>query len=136
VAEYDEWVLPRHQEIAERVKRAEALLILYINKGAHLPDTSLESGVDVLSLDWRVDLVDAARRHGKRVALQGNMDPSALAARAEKIASMVRDLARDAAPARRYIANLGHGCLPGTPVEGVLELTAPVQSLQRTTAVG
>ena len=129
LAEYNEWVLPRHQEIAERVNRAEALLILYINNGAHLLDASLESGVDVLSLDWPVDLADTARRHGKRVALQGNMDPSVLAARAEKIASMVRDLARDAAPARGYIANLGHGCVPGTPVEGVRELPAALQSL-------
>jgi len=129
VAEYNEWVLPRHQEIAERVNRAEAPLILYINNGAHLLDASVESGVDVLSLDWRVDLADAASRHGKRVALQGNMDPSVLAAPAEKIASMVRDLARDAAPARGYIANLGHGCLPGTPVEGVRAFTAAVRSL-------
>ena len=30
-AEYREWVLPRHREIAERVDRARAPLILYIN---------------------------------------------------------------------------------------------------------
>jgi uroporphyrinogen decarboxylase len=128
-AEYREWVLPRHQEIAQRVNRAQAPLILYINNGAHLLDDSVESGVDVLSLDWRVDLADAARRHGQRVALQGNMDPSVLAAPPEKIAAMVRELARDAAPAKGYVANLGHGCLPGTPVEGVRAFTEAVRSL-------
>ena len=128
-AEYREWVLPRHQEIAQRVNRDQAPLILYINNGAHLLDDSVESGVDVLSLDWRVDLADAARRHGQRVALQGNMDPSVLAAPPEKIAAMVRDLARDAAPAKGYVANLGHGCLPGTPVEGVRAFTEAVRSL-------
>ena len=128
-AEYREWVLPRHQEIAQRVNREQAPLILYINNGAHLLDDSVESGVDVLSLDWRVDLADAARRHGQRVALQGNMDPSVLAAPPEKIAAMVRDLARDAAPAKGYVANLGHGCLPGTPVEGVRAFTEAVRSL-------
>lgn len=127
--EYREWVLPRHQEIAQRVNRDQAPLILYINNGAHLLDDSVESGVDVLSLDWRVDLADAARRHGQRVALQGNMDPSVLAAPPEKIAAMVRDLARDAAPAKGYVANLGHGCLPGTPVEGVRAFTEAVRSL-------
>ena len=124
-----ECVLPRHQEIAQRVNRDQAPLILYINNGAHLLDDSVESGVDVLSLDWRVDLADAARRHGQRVALQGNMDPSVLAAPPEKIAAMVRDLARDAAPAKGYVANLGHGCLPGTPVEGVRAFTEAVRSL-------
>ena len=128
-AEYREWVLPRHKEIAQRVNRDQAPLILYINNGAHLLDDSVESGVDVLSLDWRVDLADAARRHGQRVALQGNMDPSVLAAPPEKIAAMVRDLARDAAPAKGYVANLGHGCLPGTPVEGVRAFTEAVRSL-------
>jgi uroporphyrinogen decarboxylase len=128
-AEYREWVLPRHKEIAQRVNREQAPLILYINNGAHLLDDSVESGVDVLSLDWRVDLADAARRHGQRVALQGNMDPSVLAAPPEKIAAMVRDLARDAAPAKGYVANLGHGCLPGTPVEGVRAFTEAVRSL-------
>lgn len=127
--EYREWILPRHQQIAERVNREQAPLILYINNGAHLLDDSVESGADVLSLDWRVDLADAARRHGQRVALQGNLDPSVLAAPAETIAAMVRQLARDAAPAKGYIANLGHGCLPETPVEGVRAFTAAVRAL-------
>lgn len=128
-AEYREWVLPRHQEIAERVDRARAPLILYINNGSHLLEESVESGADVLSLDWRVELAHAARAHGDRVALQGNLDPCALAAPPEQIAGMVRDLARDAAPARGYIANLGHGCLPETPVEGVRAFTSAVRAL-------
>jgi len=128
-AEYREWVLPRHQEIAERIDRARAPLILYINNGSHLLEESVESGADVLSLDWRVELAHAARAYGDRVALQGNLDPCALAAPPEQIAGMVRDLARDAAPARGYIANLGHGCLPETPVEGVRAFTSAVRAL-------
>jgi uroporphyrinogen decarboxylase len=127
--EYREWVLPRHQEIASRVARDRAPLILYINNGAHLLDASVESGVDVLSLDWRVNLADAAKRHGDKVTLQGNLDPSALAAPPERVAEMVKQMAADAAPARGYIANLGHGCLPQTPVEGVRAFTAAVRSL-------
>jgi len=42
---------------------------------------------------------------------------------------MVRDLARDAAPARGHIMNLGHGCLPDTPVEGARAFTAAARSL-------
>ena len=116
-ADYREWVLPTHREIAAKLDRS-APLILYVNDGAHVLEETAESGADVVSLDWRVDLADAARRVGARVSLQGNLDPCALAADAETIAQKVRELARDAAPARGYIANLGHGCLPDTPVDG------------------
>jgi uroporphyrinogen decarboxylase len=128
-AEYREWILPRHQQIAEQIHRDQAPLILYMNNGAHLLEASVESGVDVLSLDWRVDLAYAAKTYGDKVAFQGNLDPAALAAPGEKIGTMVRDIHRAAAPAKGYIANLGHGCLVDTPVEGVCAFTEAVRSL-------
>jgi uroporphyrinogen decarboxylase len=83
----------------------------------------------VISLDWRASLADAAERFGDRVSLQGNLDPCALAADPDSIRQRVQEMARDAAPARGFIANLGHGCLPGTPVEGVRAFTSAVRSL-------
>src|SRR5262245_3353013 len=79
-AEYREWVLPTHREIAAKLDRRSAPLILYVNDGAHVLEETLESGADVISLDWRVELADAARRAGRRASLQGNLDPCALAA--------------------------------------------------------
>jgi uroporphyrinogen decarboxylase len=127
-ADYREWVLPTHREIAAKLDRSVPL-ILYVNDGAHVLEETAESGADVISLDWRVDLADAARRVGRRVSLQGNLDPCVLSADAETIAQKVRELARDAAPARGYIANLGHGCLPDTPVPGVRTFTDAVRAL-------
>jgi len=128
-AEYREWVLPVHREIAERLDRAAAPLILYVNNGAHVVDSMLESGADVLSLDWRVDVAAAARLVGSRASLQGNLDPCALAAPAEEIQRRVREIAAAAAPARGLILNLGHGCLPETPVDGVRAFTEAARSL-------
>ncbi|MGH7337199.1 MAG: uroporphyrinogen decarboxylase family protein, partial [Myxococcota bacterium] len=127
-ADYREWVLPTHREIAAKLDRS-APLILYVNDGAHVIEEAAQSGADVVSLDWRVDLADAARRVGKRVSLQGNLDPCALTAEPAAIARMVRDLASCAAPARGHIMNLGHGCLPDTPVEGVRAFTDAVRAL-------
>ena len=128
-AAYREWVLPVHREIAARVDRARAPLILYVNNGAHVLDEAIESGADVISVDWRVDMFEAARRAGGRVSLQGNLDPCALAASREAIFDMVEGIARAARPARGHILNLGHGCLPGTPVEGVKAFTDAARAL-------
>ncbi len=128
-AEYREWIQPTHVEIASRVNRAEAGFILYVNNGAHVIDQVADAGADVISLDWRVDLAEAAARYGARVTLQGNLDPCALAAPPARIAEMVREMHAAAAPARGHIMNLGHGCLPETPVEGVRAFTEAVRRL-------
>jgi uroporphyrinogen decarboxylase len=127
--DYRAWALPTHRAIAERIDRARAPLILYVNDGAHVLDDMAESGADVLSLDWRVELADAARRVGRRASQQGNLDPCALAAPPARIAELVRGLAQAAAPARGHVLNLGHGCLPETPVEGVRAFTAAARAL-------
>ena len=128
-AEYREWVLPGHQEIAARVDRSAAPLILYVNDGAHVVDEMVEAGTDVISLDWRVDLAAVAKRHGGRVSLQGNLDPCALHMPRERIFGSVRALHEAGRPARGHVLNLGHGCLPDTPVEGVRAFTDAVRAL-------
>ncbi len=127
--EYREWVLPVHREIAAKLGRERAPLILFAGGAPHLVDLMAESGADVLSLDHRVDLLEAARRVGSRVSLQGNLDPCALAAPADEIARRVRALASAGRTARGHVLNLGHGVLPETPVEGVRAFTAAARAL-------
>jgi uroporphyrinogen decarboxylase len=127
--EYREWVLPTHREIAAKLGRERAPLILFVGGGTPAVELIAESGADVLSLDWRIDLADAARRVGSRVSLQGNLDPCALAAPAEEVARRVRALAEAGRSARGHVLNLGHGVLPETPVEGVRAFTAAARSL-------
>ena len=117
------------KKIIQRIEDRGAPFILYVNNGAHVVDQMADSGADVISLDWRASLADAATRFGDRVSLQGNLDPCALAAGEENIRGFVEQMAREAEPARGFIVNLGHGCLPGTPVEGVRAFTRAVRSL-------
>jgi uroporphyrinogen decarboxylase len=63
------------------------------------------------------------------MSIQGNMDPCALAAPPEEIARRVAALVEAGSPARGHILNLGHGCLPETPVEGVRAFTEAAKTL-------
>ncbi len=126
---YRRWVQPTHCRIARALADAPAPLILYVENGSHIVDLAAETGADVLSLDWRVALADVARKHGRQVSLQGNLDPRWLHAPRERIFEMVREMTRDASFARGHILNLGHGCLPDTPVRGVRDFTDAARAL-------
>lgn len=126
---YARWVQPAHQRIASALAEESAPLIIYVQNGSHVVDYIAEAGSDVISLDWRVDLGRVAKEQGHRVALQGNLDPCWLHAPRDQIFEMVREMAEAAAPARGHILNLGHGCLPDTPVEGVRAFTDAARAL-------
>ena len=69
-------------------------------------------GADVVGVDWRVPLDEAARRVGPGRALQGNLDPAAVFASEEVLAAKVRDVCRRGRKADGHIFNVGHGLLP------------------------
>jgi len=85
----------------------------------HLVEAMVDSGADMLSLDWRCDLPSILERHGDRVALQGNIDPCLLYAAPERIRQRVRALAEAVAGRPGHVWNLGHGLLPDMPVAHV-----------------
>ena len=130
---YRRWVLPTHRRIVQALKTGpdpvSAPLILYVHNGTHVIDSIADSGFDVMSVDWRADLARIAEAHGQQISLQGNLDPCWLHASRERIFEMVAKMADDASPARGHVLNLGHGCLPDTPVEGVRAFTDAARAL-------
>src|SRR5438132_580407 len=87
------------------------------------------AGGDVIALDWRVDLDTAWASLGHDVAVQGNLDPAVLLAKPPYIRQRVKDILDRAANRPGPIFNLGHGVLPGTPVEHVRALVDIVHDL-------
>ena len=91
-----------------------------------------EAGGSIIGLDWRCDLAEARRLLGPQRAVQGNLDPVTLMAdpavlkqRAEAVLSSGACSSEPGVSAPRapgHIFNLGHGVLPGTPVENVKRL--------------
>lgn len=86
-----------------------------------------ESGASAIGLDWRVDLAQARAVLGPQVPVQGNLDPIALFAPTATLVAKTRDLIRGAGP-RGHVFNLGHGIVPGTPMEAVETVVETVRA--------
>lgn len=52
--------------------------MLYINGNGGLLERMKGTGVDVIGLDWTVDMADGRRRLGNDISIQGNVDPASL----------------------------------------------------------
>ncbi len=85
-----------------------------------------DAGGAVIGLDARVELDEAWRRLGPTVAVQGNMDPAILQTDPSVIRRCALKIIRQAAGRPGHIFNLGHGVLPETPIENVVQLIRTV----------
>ena len=72
------------------------------------------AGSDVMGIDWRVPLSEAARRIGPGRALQGNLDPAVVLAGWDPLEAATRRVLSDARGLPGHVFNLGHGVLPNT----------------------
>jgi len=118
-ADFREFALP-YLATAVRLARggdAGAPVIAFApGAGWALEEIARETGAEVVGIDWQTDPEEARRRLSPSVAVQGNLDPSWLHAPPKIIQERTRAMVR-AFRGPGYIANLGHGILPDTPVE-------------------
>ncbi|GLW96645.1 uroporphyrinogen decarboxylase [Microtetraspora sp. NBRC 16547] len=81
-----------------------------------------EAGADVVGVDWRVPLDEAALRVGAGKALQGNLDPAVLFAPWDVVEPRARDVLERGRVAEGHVFNLGHGVLPSTDPDQLARL--------------
>ena len=77
------------------------------------------AGGDVIGVDWRVPLDAAWERVGPDVGVQGNLDPAVLLAPWDRVKDKAEQVLLRAGNRPGHVFNLGHGVLPGTPVENL-----------------
>jgi uroporphyrinogen decarboxylase len=87
-----------------------------------------QTGADVLGLDWRTPLDRTWREFDYSVAVQGNLDPITLFAPPEVLEARVAEVLSAAAGRPGHIFNLGHGIVPTTPVDAVLQVVHQIKS--------
>jgi uroporphyrinogen decarboxylase len=120
-ADYREFVLPYTRRIFEGVAGVPRI---HFGVGTgELLGLLGEAGADVVGVDWRVPLDEAARRVGPGKALQGNLDPAVLLAPWEVVERKAREVLRQGGAAEGHVFNLGHGVLPSTDPDQLKRLT-------------
>lgn len=104
-------------------------VILFTKGGGLWLEAMADTGCDALGLDWTIDLAEARARVGRRVALQGNMDPCLLYASGARIRREAADLLKAYGTGSGHVFNLGHGIHPSVAPEKVTALVEAVHEL-------
>jgi len=127
--DYENIIFPYVKTAIKALRKFDVPVIYFVNDCAGLIKVIKKSGADVIGIDWRVDMHKAAKKLGKKVSIQGNLDPCVLFAPKEHIEERVQDILNAAETARGHIFNLGHGILPETPVENAIAMVEAVHRL-------
>lgn len=122
VTDYHQYCLAPTTELVQRVKALGVPVIYFGVDTASMLPAMAETGADVLGLDWRTPLDQGWRAVGDGCAVQGNLDPITLFAPLDVLQSRVREILTLANGRPGHIFNLGHGIVPGTPVDNVIQV--------------
>ena len=125
--DYDEFAAPYQKKILDRIKAEHPTVptVTYIKHSGALIERMAKTGVDVVSLDWTVDMAEGRERIAKARAeaglegpggVQGNLDPAILFGDEATIKERAEEILRKAGPIG-HVMNLGHGIEAATSEE-------------------
>ena len=110
---YRDFSLRYMEQIVSQLKRQHdgqtVPVTLFTKGGAQWIEATADTGCNAIGLDWTINIDDAKRRVGDKVALQGNLDPCILYASPEAIRDAVKDVITRFGSDAGHVFNLGHG---------------------------
>ena len=120
--DYERHVRPHTQRVLSHIADLPVPRIHFgVGTGELLGAMALPD-VDVVGVDFRVELSDGISRIGPDHSVQGNLDPAALLAPADVARARMAHIIGQGSAARGHIVNLGHGVLPDTDAEAITDL--------------
>jgi len=133
-AAYHEFSLAYMKRIVDGLIRdhdgAKVPCIVFTKGGGLWLESIAATGCDAVGLDWTVDIGEARRRVGDKVALQGNLDPAVLFSNPEAIRAETGKVLASYGKGSGHVFNLGHGISQftnpdnaGAMIEAVHELS-------------
>ncbi|MDH5394352.1 MAG: uroporphyrinogen decarboxylase [Gammaproteobacteria bacterium] len=137
--DYKDFSLNYMQQIVDGLDREKdgkkIPVIMFTKGGSQWLEAQADIGVDALGLDWTIDIGEARKRVGDKVALQGNMDPCVLYSTPERIRQEVASILESYGTGTGHVFNLGHGIHQhidpenaGAFINAVHELSEPYHS--------
>lgn len=137
--DYKDFSLNYMQQIVDGLNREKdgkkIPVIMFTKGGSQWLEAQADIGVDALGLDWTIDIGEARKRVGDKVALQGNMDPCVLYSTPERIREEVASILESYGSGNGHVFNLGHGIHQhidpenaGAFINAVHELSEPYHS--------
>jgi len=124
--EYREFSHNYSKKIIQALNKRLPTILFPKDRGDEV-DQLMDAGSAAIGIDWTIDPEAARKLTQNKITLQGNLDPSILL----DDENVVRDETRkmiDRFGVQRYIANLGHGILPETPVGNAIAFVETVKS--------
>ncbi len=112
-------------------KTKDVPITLFTKGGGQWLEQLTATGCDGLGIDWTTPLQSARLAVGDRVALQGNMDPTALYGTPDTVRAEVKKVLNDFGPGNGHIFNLGHGIHPGIDPENVKAMVDAVHEFSQ-----
>ncbi|HZY79345.1 MAG TPA: uroporphyrinogen decarboxylase [Cyclobacteriaceae bacterium] len=104
-------------------------VILFAKDRGDELDVLIDSGAAAMGIDWNIYPEAARRLTQNTITLQGNLDPSVLLEDEEVVREETLKMINRFGT-QRYIANLGHGILPETPVENAIAFVETVKGFE------
>jgi len=115
--DYQFFSYPYIEEITNALKKITPVII-YPKGCWHSINAYSKIGASGLGIDWTCSARNARYLSNNNITLQGNLDPSRLFSPKKELikqtTQMLDEFGKD-----KYIANLGHGILPNTPIDNV-----------------
>ncbi|HEY2678969.1 MAG TPA: uroporphyrinogen decarboxylase [Steroidobacteraceae bacterium] len=130
-SQYEEFSLRHMEQVVDALTRkseGRRVPSIVFTKGAGAWLAKIAAiGCDAVGVDWTTDLKDARAAVGGRVAVQGNLDPSALFATPDTLRAEALKVLRSYGTGTGHVFNLGHGITPEVDPERVALLVETVQ---------
>ena len=138
--DYDEFAAPYQKIILDKIKEKYPTVptVTYIKHSGALIERMASTGVDVVSLDWTVDMAEGRERiaNGRAKAglsgpggVQGNLDPGILFGDFDTIKERAEEIMKKAGPTG-HVMNLGHGIEAATPEENAAYFIETVRNFR------
>ncbi|MEM0287851.1 MAG: uroporphyrinogen decarboxylase [Nitrososphaerota archaeon] len=120
-SDYERFILPYTKRVFSNLP-ANLPKIHFCANSSHLIEKFAQTGADVLSVDWRVDIASVWKRTDEKLAVQGNLDPALAVVGGKEMQLAVSKIMQAAYGHKGHIFNLGHGVLKETNPENLKKI--------------